>query len=92
MLPFDYGDDQDPLIVISIIPDLAQIFETKVRSPYKVVFEVCKLSELLHQNPQSTKLDYSVINRHLDDQHISPPSLATDPFKDKWKNTIFAYN
>jgi hypothetical protein len=28
------------------VPELALIFETKVRTPFKVVFEVCRLSEL----------------------------------------------
>lgn len=51
MLPFDFGDDEDPNIVLGSIPNLAQIFETKVRSPYKVVFEVCRFSELLQQTP-----------------------------------------
>ena len=31
---------------MSVIPELAQVFETKVRAPYRAVFEVCKLSEL----------------------------------------------
>lgn len=36
----------DPWVILRNIPELAAIYETKVRSPYKVVFEVCRLSEL----------------------------------------------
>jgi len=46
VFPFDQGDDVDPWVILRNIPELAQIYETKVRSPYKVVFEVCRLSEL----------------------------------------------
>lgn len=33
-------------MILRCVPELALIFETKVRTPFKVVFEVCKLSEL----------------------------------------------
>jgi len=33
-------------VILSCIPELAVVFETKVRAPYRAVFEVCKLSEL----------------------------------------------
>ena len=36
----------DPWVILRCVPELALIFETKVRTPFKVVFEVCKLSEL----------------------------------------------
>jgi len=32
---------------MGVIPELAHIFETKMRAPFKCVFEVCRLSELL---------------------------------------------
>lgn len=50
IFPFDQGDDVDPWVILRNIPELAQIFETKVRSPFKVVFEVCRLSELKGQD------------------------------------------
>lgn len=54
VFPFDQGDDVDPWVILRNIPELAQIYETKVRSPYKVVFEVCRLSELKGEpRPQS---------------------------------------
>ena len=63
VLPFDQGDDVDPWVILRCIPELAQIFETKMRTPFKVVFEVCKLSELKGeyvQKPQSN----TVANMH----------------------------
>jgi len=46
VFPFKQGDDTDPWVILSCIPELAVVFETKVRAPYRAVFEVCKLSEL----------------------------------------------
>ena len=46
ILPFEIGDDQDPSIIMNIVPDLAVPFDTKKRSPFKIVFETVKLSEL----------------------------------------------
>ena len=46
VFPFSQGDDVDPWVILRCVPELALIFETKVRTPFKVVFEVCKLSEL----------------------------------------------
>jgi hypothetical protein len=47
VLPFSEGDDEDPLIIVNMLPDLAQAFDTKKRAPFKVVFETVKLSELV---------------------------------------------
>ena len=46
IIPFGQRDIEDPLVILRCIPDLSIIFETKVRAPFKVVFEVCKLSEI----------------------------------------------
>ena len=46
IIPFGYRDIEDPLVILNCIPDLSVIFETKERAPFKVVFEVCKLSEV----------------------------------------------
>ena len=46
VFPFKQGDDTDPWVILSCIPELAVVFETKVRAPYRAVFEVCRLSEL----------------------------------------------
>lgn len=36
----------DPWVILRNIPELGAVYETKVRAPFKVVFEVCRLSEL----------------------------------------------
>jgi hypothetical protein len=46
ILPFVNGDDSDPSIIINIIADLCIAFDTKKRSPLKIVFETVKLSEV----------------------------------------------
>jgi hypothetical protein len=47
IIPFGQRDIEDPLVILSCVPVLSIIFETKVRAPFKVVFEVCKLSEVI---------------------------------------------
>jgi hypothetical protein len=32
---------------MGVIPELGHVFETKMRAPFKCVFEVCRLSELI---------------------------------------------
>ena len=41
------GDDRDPFVILGNIPELSAVFETKARAPFKIVFEVCRLSELI---------------------------------------------
>lgn len=66
MLPFEEGDDDDPSIVMSIIPELALFFETKKRAPIRVVFETVKLRELKakRSNDNSNKaiMNIQIIN------------------------------
>lgn len=45
-MPFEEGDDVDPRVIMNIVPELSQIFETKKRTPFKLVFETVKLSEI----------------------------------------------
>ena len=52
VFPFKFGDDQNPYVILSAVPELAQVYETKARAPYKIVFEVCKLSELVEDVEQ----------------------------------------
>ena len=40
------GDDLNPNIVVRIIPELNQPFNTKMRAPFKIVCEVIKYNEL----------------------------------------------
>ena len=46
ILPFSEGDDNDPFVIMSIIPELAVPFDTRKRAPFKVVMETVKLKEL----------------------------------------------
>ena len=55
VFPFKYGDDMNPYVILGCIPELAIIFETKVRAPYKIVFEVCRLSELIEEVEQQMR-------------------------------------
>ena len=36
-------------MILGSIPELASVFETKARAPFKIVFEVCRLSELVEE-------------------------------------------
>ena len=49
-MPFGFGEDKNPFVIQKILPELAQIFETKERAPFKCVFQVCRLSELKNKN------------------------------------------
>ena len=46
ILPFGLGDDSDPYLIMSTVPELAHAFDTKKRAPFKVVFETVKLKEV----------------------------------------------
>ncbi len=47
VFPMKIGDDRDPFVIMGNIPELSGVFETKARAPFKIVFEVCRLSELI---------------------------------------------
>ena len=49
VFPMKIGDDRDPFVILGNIPELSGVFETKARAPYKIVFEVCRLSELIEE-------------------------------------------
>ena len=49
VFPMKIGDDKDPFVILGNIPELSAVFETKARAPYKIVFEVCRLSELIQE-------------------------------------------
>ena len=46
MLPFEEGEDEDPYVVMSIIPELSLIFETRKRTPLRIVFKTVKMREI----------------------------------------------
>ena len=49
------GDDDDPFVILGNIPELSAVFETKARAPFKIVFEVCRLSELIEETVAEEK-------------------------------------
>lgn len=49
VFPMKIGDDRDPFVILGNIPELSAVFETKARAPFKIVFEVCRLSELINE-------------------------------------------
>jgi hypothetical protein len=57
MIPFDDGADEDPRVVMNIIPELAIIFETKKRAPIRVVYETVKLSEIREKCIEEEELE-----------------------------------
>lgn len=59
LLPFeqDGGDDLDPYIMVRIVPELNQAFNTKERAPFKFVCEVIKLRELEEQEQRMKEQD-----------------------------------
>lgn len=55
VFPMKIGDDRDPFVILGNIPELSAVFETKARAPYKVVFEVCRLSDLVDETLEEEK-------------------------------------
>lgn len=49
------GDDKDPFVILGNVPELSAVFETKARAPFKIVFEVCRLSELIEETMAEEK-------------------------------------
>ena len=59
LLPFEQGggDDLDPYIMLRIVPELNQAFNTRERAPFKFVCEVIKLRELQEQEIRMKEQD-----------------------------------
>lgn len=55
VFPMKIGDDRDPFVILGNIPELSAVFETKARAPFKIVFEVCRLSELIEETMAEEK-------------------------------------
>lgn len=45
ILPLDIGDDTNPTLILRVASNLGMCYNTKKRSPYKIVFEVIKLND-----------------------------------------------
>ena len=56
VFPFEEGDDGDPSIIMSIIPELAIPFNTKKRAPFKIVLETIKLGEIVQNEKNKVPL------------------------------------
>ena len=50
IMPMNEGDDRNPYVIMSILPELAQPFDTKKRAPFKIVVETVKLGEIYEKN------------------------------------------
>jgi hypothetical protein len=55
VFPYSSGDERDPYVIANLVPELAVVFETKERAPFKVVFEILKLSELEKMSAEAQK-------------------------------------
>jgi len=42
VMPFEEGDDEDPQVIMKVLPELGKAFNTNKRAPIKVVFETVK--------------------------------------------------
>jgi hypothetical protein len=42
-------------VIANVVPELAVVFETKERAPFKVVFEILRLSELEKMSSEAEK-------------------------------------
>eukprot|EP00826_Nyctotherus_ovalis_P035167 TRINITY_DN2996_c0_g1_i1.p1 TRINITY_DN2996_c0_g1~~TRINITY_DN2996_c0_g1_i1.p1 ORF type:complete len:396 (+),score=63.35 TRINITY_DN2996_c0_g1_i1:291-1478(+) len=45
VMPFEVGDDNDPRLILRLIPELGHCYSTRQRTPYKIVIETIKLAE-----------------------------------------------
>lgn len=87
LIPFGQSDIEDPWVILNCIPELSVIYETKVRAPFKVVFEVCKLSEIhvlieessdsSQQNKLKTLVTESVIETDLTQWWMDTSNLVS---------------
>ena len=72
-MPLDEGDDEDPRIIMSIIPELAIPFDTKKRAPFRCVFETVKLSEIIKLKAAQTDVPYIPTEEEAKfNQNLSP--------------------
>jgi hypothetical protein len=64
---------------MGVIPELAHVFETKMRAPFKCVFEVCRLSELMTlAQPESDAEKLDVDESPVLDQSLKQSGIFND--------------
>lgn len=79
MLPFEQngGDDEDPHIMVRIVPHLNQPFNTKMRAPFKMVCETIRYRELQDQESRRRLQDTLFNQSPREDEGKQPrPSLV----------------
>ena len=83
VFPYRFGDDMNPFVILGCIPELASIFETKARAPFKIVFEVCRLNELIEEvevqmraEQEEIPLDADPVDGQDQDKQIKMSQLA----------------
>ena len=76
VFPMKIGDDKDPFIILGNIPELSAVFETKARAPFKIVFEVCRLSELVEETMAEEKAKAGVTDM---DNHLNEEEAKLNP-------------
>lgn len=69
VLPFEEGDDQNPRMVVNILEELAQPFNTKKRAPFKIAFETVTLQEMKERN-------MNLIKKELQQQAVANVAQA----------------
>ena len=82
-------------MILRNIPELAQIYETKARAPYRVVFEVCRLSELKgldlysHERPIQPNLELPIPGKKMNGGTGSTDLCITnDQLEDEQANAL----
>ena len=77
------GDDRDPFVILGNIPELSAVFETKARAPFKIVFEVCRLSELIEATKEEeSKLKSEAAGAVVSDRQIEATEGVGEEIKE----------
>ena len=66
------GDDNDPLIIMKIIPELNQAFNTRERAPFKIIVETIRYNELKDQQERTQQQDviFNSSPKHAEESKI----------------------
>lgn len=70
------GDDLDPLIIMKIIPELNQAFNTRERAPFKIVVETIRYSELKEQEERTQQQNVIFNSSPKNTDEPKMPALA----------------
>jgi len=86
IFPMNTGDDEDPYLILKIIPELGHVFATKERAPIMLCFEVIKFKEG-HDNykllvESSKKLHEELSGSTLDEKNIEDKERKSEEVKE----------